>query len=184
MKKTLLLAGVAITFAASTANAAYIEVNPYVGIDFSTMEATYGRGADKLIEDDYSAFSVSGGVRIEKYLGFEAYVQRSNRESYKHPTSKWTTNHWSYGVDALAFLPLYNDLELLGGIGFGEYKIWAREAGHKTHKDTGYGTRFTVGAQYNFDYNWSIRATYRYVDYKKSFMNHSGEWSAGIRYTF
>lgn len=184
MKKSLLLASAVFIFGATVANAAYIETTPYVGLDYSTFDATYGRGLNRVIEDDFRAFSISGGVKIEKYFGIEAYIQRTNKESYKQPTSKWTTNSWSIGADALVFIPVYNDLDLIGGIGFGEYMVRAREAGHKTHKDTGFGTRYTFGAQYNLDENWGIRATYRYVNYHKSVMNHSDEMSVGVRYNF
>lgn len=186
MKRTILLTGVALSmFAASRANAQmYVEMTPYVGLDYTYADINHGRGLNTVVENDYNIFTLSGGAKFGKYFGAEAFIQRANREENRQPNTKYTANHWAYGADLLGYLPVYQDLDLLAGIGLAQYKFFIKEVGRKTHKDTAWGTRFTVGAQYNLDYNWGIRATYRYVNYTETKINRANEYSVGIRYSF
>lgn len=184
MKKTLLLAGAALVFTAANANAfSPHNLTTSIGLDYSYMENTYGKGRNNVVEDDFNTFAINAGLR-GTYFGAEAYIQRANKEAYKQPGLKTNTNYWSYGVDFLGFYPIYNNMEVLGGVGLGEYKIWAKHAGHGTSKDSGYGVRFTGGLQFNLDRHWGIRAAYRYTNMEDSWINHSEEYSVGLRYSF
>lgn len=184
MKKILFAAAAILAFQAVDANAMYLEVSPYVGLDYSFYEADFKDGRNSYVEDDYNALGISAGVMIEKYLGLEAYIQKSGKESRKSNYGKYTGRFWSMGVDLLGYVPVYQDLDLIAGIGIGDYTFRIRHAGYKTHKDTAYGTRLTFGAQYNLDYNWGVRATYRYVSYSNSDTDDSSEYTVGLRYSF
>lgn len=86
----------------------------------------------------------------------------------------------------MGYLPLGCDkeVELIAGLGLGQYQTKYREQGYTSSKEEALGIRANVGAQYNIDENWSVRGMYRHVYLQKSVMNDINEFSAGIRYNF
>ena len=166
MKKTLLLAGVASLFAVNTANA---EVKPYVGLDYNYSSYGMDNYVRDYLEDDYNSLSFVAGAKLMENFGLEAFYRIEN-----------------YGVDALGYLPLGCDkeVELIAGLGLGQYKMKYRLAGDGADKERALGIRANIGAQYNIDENWSVRGMYRHVYLQKSYMNDINEFSAGIRYNF
>ncbi|MFV0626630.1 MAG: outer membrane beta-barrel protein [Alphaproteobacteria bacterium] len=185
MKKTLLLASIAASIFVADAKAFAIEADPYVGFDYSSARYTYGSKYNGMFKKDYNAFDFVGGIKTDYYFGLEAFLQRSNRETQYSSFGKFTTNHVAFGADLLGYLPIYEDLDLIGGVGLGSYYFRARNATASNSNKHTYGTRFTLGAQYNLDENWGIRTTYRYIQTSQSdFFKRGSEYSVGIRYTF
>ena len=183
MKKTLLLAGVACLFAANTANA---EIQNYVGLDYNYSSYGMDKPANDLYEDDYNSLSFVAGAKTTENFGLEAFYQRSLNEKNTYNGNKYSSRIQSYGVDALGYLPLGCDqeVELIAGLGLGQYQTKHREQGISSSKEEALGIRANVGAQYNIDENWSVRGMYRHVYLQKSTMNDINEFSAGIRYNF
>lgn len=184
MKKTLLLAGVAGLFAATTANA---EIKPYVGLDYNYSSIGMDADARHTFEDDYQNLSFVAGAKLIDNFGLEAFYQRSlNAKNTDSDGDKWSSRIRSYGLDALGYLPLGCDqkVELIAGLGLGEYTMKYRLQGVEGSKENALGIRANVGAQYNIDENWSVRGMYRHVYLQKSFMNDIDEFSAGVRYSF
>ena len=184
MKKTLLLAGVASLFAVNTANA---EVKPYVGLDYNYSSYGMDNYVRDYLEDDYNSLSFVAGAKLMENFGLEAFYQRSlNEKNTDADGDKWSSRIENYGVDALGYLPLGCDkeVELIAGLGLGQYKMTYRLAGDGADKEEALGIRANVGAQYNIDENWSVRGMYRHVYLQKSVMNDINEFSAGIRYNF
>ncbi|MDR1694440.1 MAG: porin family protein [Lactobacillaceae bacterium] len=186
MKKTLLLAGAALSIAitGSTEASMYVEMSPYIGLDYSYSNLNMKHGMHKLIENDYNVFSANAGFKVGGYVGLEGFIERASIAKYRQANSKFSSNHWAAGADLLGYLPISEDFELIGGIGFGEYKFFAKEVGRKTYKDAAHGVRFTGGIQFNLDENWGVRAAYRYVDFSSSDRNRSNEYTLGFRYNF
>ena len=177
MKKTLLLAGVASLFAVNTANA---EVKPYVGLDYNYSSYGMDNYVRDYLEDDYNSLSFVAGAKLMENFGLEAFYQRSlNEKNTDADGDKWSSRIENYGVDALGYLPLGCDkeVELIAGLGLGQYKMKYRLAGDGADKERALGIRANIGAQYNIDENWSVRGMYRHVYLQKSYMND-------IRYNF
>ena len=119
-------------------------------------------------------------------FGLEACYQRSLNEKNSSYGEKVSSRIQNYGVDALGYLPLGCDqeVELIAGLGLGEYEMKARVAGLGADKEEALGIRANIGAQYNIDENWAVRGMYRHVYLQNSEMNDINEFSAGIRYNF
>lgn len=186
MKKTLLLAGVAGLFAATVANA---EIKPYAGLDYNYSTFDYDSGYSDLLEDDYNSLSLIAGAKFHENFGAEVFYQMSDNEKNTHPEGiTASTRLEAYGVDALGYLPLGCDqkVELIAGLGLGQYKMNYRVKGDGTEdsKEEALGIRANLGAQYNIDENWAVRGMYRHVYLEKSAMNDINEFSAGVRYSF
>ena len=182
MKKTLLLAGVACMFAAN-ANA---EIRPYAGLDFNYSTLDYAHDIENVIEDDYQSLTVVAGAKLHKNFGVEAFYQHSGKEKNTSYAEKYTTSFQAYGLDLLGYLPLgcEGKVELIGGVGLGEYELKYKEVGVGSDKEESLGYRLNLGAQYNFDENWSVRGMYHHVYTQHSFIDAIDEFSVGIRYHF
>ncbi|MDD4556259.1 MAG: outer membrane beta-barrel protein [Alphaproteobacteria bacterium] len=185
MKKTILLAGVALSFIATDAKAFYIEADPYVGFDYTYSRQKYASQFNDKFKRDNDIFTLTTGVKTDYCVGLEAFLQRSNRETQYSSYGKYTTNHIAFGVDLLGYYPVYMDLDLIGGIGIGSYYFRVRDGFGPNSNKHAYGTRFTLGTQYNLDENWGVRATYRYIkSNQNSFFKSGNEYTLGVRYTF
>ncbi len=182
MKKTLLLAGVACIFAAN-ANA---ETTPYVGLDFNYSTLDYAYDIENDIEDDYQSLTVVAGAKLSKNFGVEAFYQRSRKETNTKGAEKFTTGFQAYGLDLLGYLPLgcEGKVDLIGGVGLGEYELKSREVGEGSDKEESLGYRLNLGLQYNFDENWSVRGMYHHVYTQHSAIDAIDEFSVGVRYHF
>lgn len=184
MKKTLLLAGVASLFAVNTANA---EIKPYVGLDYNYSSYDMDSDVRDSIEDDYNSLSFVAGAKLMDNFGLEAFYQRSlNEKNTSSDGAKVSSRIQNYGVDALGYLPLGCDqeVELIAGLGLGEYEMRGRIAGLGSEKEDALGIRANIGAQYNIDENWAVRGMYRHVYLQNSELNDINEFTAGVRYNF
>lgn len=183
MKKTLLLAGVACLFGAATANA---EVKPYVGLDWNYSTFDYAYDLEKYAEDDYQSASLIAGAKLHKNFGVEAFYQFSQAEKNTYENIKMHTRFQAYGLDALGYLPLGCDgtVDVIAGLGLGQYEMKYRVAGIVSDKEETLGYRLNVGAQYNIDENWAVRGMYRHVYTQKSDIDAIDEFSLGVRYSF
>ncbi len=188
MKKTLLLAGVASLFAVNAANA--MEIKPYVGLDYnySTLTTAHNYEYNREFDRYFNNGSVVAGAKLMNNFGLEAYYQRSlNNTKHFVEGEKVTSRIQSYGVDALGYLPLgcEQKVELIAGLGIGEYELKAREKAYDdSSKETGIGYRMSAGAQYNIDNNWAVRGMFRHVVVEGSDLDRVNEYSAGVRYSF
>lgn len=173
MKKTLLLAGVACLIGVSQAQA-MMKVDPYVGLDYVYSDMDMNRGRDHQLENKFNSFSVNAGAKLHENFGVEAYYQQSDTEKKRGNKSRF----YSYGVDALGYLPVADKVDLIGAVGIGQYEF--RAGGDEN--DLGY--RIGVGAQYSFNDNWAARAMVREVFLDSDTMDDMLEFSAGVRYNF
>lgn len=172
MKKVLLLAGVALALGASQAQA--MMASPYVGMDYVYTDMDMRHGADHQLENKFNSLSVNAGAKLNKNFGVEAYYQQSDTESKHGRDSRF----YSYGVDAMGYLPVAQNVDLIGSLGIGQYEF--RAGGD----DNGLGYRVGVGAQYSFNDNWAARAMVRKVFIDEDVMDNMLEFAAGVRYSF
>ncbi len=172
MKKALLLAGVACILGVSQAQA--MTVDPYVGLDYVYSDMDMKHGADHQLENKFNSLSFNAGAKLHENFGVEAYYQQSDTEGKHGRDSRF----YSYGVDAMGYLPVAQNIDLIGSLGIGQYEF--RAGGD----DNGLGYRVGVGAQYSFNNNWSARAMVREVFLDEDVMDNMFEVAAGVRYNF
>ncbi len=183
MNKTLLLAGAAAFLFAANANA--METKPYVGLDYNYSSFDIAHNAQR-IEDDYHNASIVAGSKFGHNFGVEAFYQRSLNDTRNLAGQKYTSRIQAYGADLLGYLPLgcEQKVELIAGVGLGEYEMKVREVGYGSDKEEGLGYRFNVGAQYNITNDVAVRAMYRHVVLEHSDLDRLNEYSLGVRYAF
>ena len=196
MKKTLLLAGVASLFSYN-ANAMMempSDFRPYVGVDYVYSKADFKDEASRLedagyLEDKFNSGVINAGIKMGDYYSIEAFYQQSTSEKgdyfvYDGMSHKAETKFDAYGIDLYGYMPVGCDgLSLLGTVGLANYELEVKEMGQKeTWSRVGY--RAGIGAQYDFNENWSARLVgrYSYIDTKA--VDNLMEATAGIRYTF
>ena len=195
MKKALLLAGVACLFS-NGVNAMEMSSNlkPYVGLDYVYSKADYKDEGTRLnktkfIKDNYNSGAINAGVMIDDYASVEAFFQQSG--STKGSTNyvdgvnhKAKTKFNAYGVDVYGYLPVgCSGFNLLGTVGAANYDFEIKNGPNKDNSSR-IGYRAGVGAQYNFDDNWSARVVGRYSYINSKNVDNLMEATAGIRYTF
>ncbi len=193
MNKTLLLAGAAC-FLSLSANAAEIDVKPYVGLDYVYTSADMKDNMDQVLEDKYHSFNLNAGARFNKYVGVEAFYQKSGEEEKSvvdvdGDTLKAKTRFDAYGLDVAGYLPLTEKLEGVASVGLAHYKFKLKAGGdyEGSESESNMGYRLGLGAQYNFDEHVALRVMGRFVqldDGSDDAIKNLAELTAGVRYTF
>lgn len=192
MKKSLLLAGVAclISYNASAMDMGLGmgEMAPYVGLDYAYSHAKMSKHIDP-IKKDYNSGVINAGVKMGNYASLEAFFQQSGeRKTDKFVmdgiADKVKSKFYAYGVDAYGYMPVGCDgFNLLGTVGIANYNIEAKGFGDKYDKDR-VGYRVGLGAQYDYNENWSARVVARYSYLDSKVLDNLQEITAGVRYTF
>ncbi|MDD4556618.1 MAG: outer membrane beta-barrel protein [Alphaproteobacteria bacterium] len=123
-------------------------------------------------------------------FGIEAFYQDSGEEKSDRVIDlstgnigKIKTSFEAYGIDAMAYAPAYENAEVFGAIGWGQYKIKAKGFG-MSGSERENAVRFGVGLQYNFNEHFALRTTARYARLNSDFAKNIGELSLGGRYSF
>ncbi len=178
--------------------------NPLLGGDpFETNTSRF--------DDRVDSLNGNIGFRPFRYLGFEAFYQKSlentdvqYRESYaqdiRFAQTEYTLKYEAYGIDVLGYIPVTTWLELLGTFGVSKYEFDAelnfnayRQAtgNDNLYKSTNYkinesktALRYGVGAQVWLSKRLAFRAMYRYADIGGEFFEDIQEISLGVRYNF
>lgn len=184
MKKIMILVAFALLLSTNHAKAMNLEIDPYLGTDFSMAEYNFKHNQSRILATDFNALNLVAGLKTPHYIMFETFLQRSFVAEKRTETSKINTNHWAVGLDVLGYYPVYQDFDLIAGVGFGEYYMQKDVLNGKDKTDSGHGFRYTIGGEYFVDENWGIRATYRYINFTEYEANRANEYSIGFRYHF
>lgn len=166
-------------------------LRPYLGVDAGTTDIGYSGSQEKYFLKDRAMFvGGAAGLRIGRNWGVEMFYQTSNTAK-KTADDEWRTegDYTAYGVDALGFLPLNDQLELVAAAGVGKYefdvKLKYSDGIHEfSGSDDNVGYRFGAGAQYNLTNHWALRGMVRYVVLDSEYIDDMLEFSLGMRYTF
>ena len=196
MKKALLLAGVAslFSFNANAMMGMPSDFRPYVGVDYVYSKADYKGDASRLeddgyLEDNFNSGVINAGIKMGDYYSIEAFYQQSASEEgdyfvYDGMSHKAETQFDAYGIDLYGYAPVGCDgLSLLGTVGLANYDLEVKELG-ETETKSRVGYRAGIGAQYDFNENWSARLVGRYSYINTKDVDNLMEATAGIRYTF
>ncbi len=171
------------------------------GADFTTKASNFDDGVDSL--------NGNIGFRPFRYLGFEAFYQKSlenndvqHSESYagydKFAQAEYSMKYDAYGIDALVYVPVATWFEFLGSVGFAQYEFDAelklngyRNDTRDLYRSVPYkinesktALRYGAGAQIWLSKRLAFRAMYRYADIGGTFLEDIQEISLGVRYNF
>lgn len=198
MKKSLLLAGVALSLFAVNANA--IEFKPYVGLDYSYTKASTNDVIvedalvpSELYENKFNSITLNIGAKLHKNFGIEAFYQKSSEEKGEASTlyvddapiatDNIKTSFDAFGLDVQGYLPVNENVELIGSLGLGKYDFEMKGFGVKANEDE-IGYRLGGGVQYNINEHFAFRGMARYVVLDSDAVDDVTELSAGLRYSF
>lgn len=193
MKKTLLLASVA-TIASLQAHA--WEFKPYIGVDYvySIADIDKDEVLNKTVfEKKYNNIALDFGLKLHQNFGLEAFAQFSDKgeksNSFAGINFKTEINYRAFGLDAIGYLPLSNQFDLLGSVGFAYYdfdeKLTIPAVNYsEKESDDHWALRAGIGAQYSINENFAIRGMLHYNRIDMDGLDHIIDLSAGIRYYF
>ena len=108
MKKMLLLATSACLFAMNAqASDMMKEMRPYVGIDYAYSDADISKIDNKqYFNHQFNTGDINVGVRMGKYMGVEAFFQKSMEEKKTvFNTIKTKADFYAYGLDLMGYMP-------------------------------------------------------------------------------
>lgn len=199
MKKNLLLAGVAgLLFAQNAQAENSLNIKPVVGIDYLYSQIDFSDGMNEFVKDKLNSIGLSAGLKLNKNFGLEAFYQQSGKadktsdviidglsdDIYSLETS---LKYKAYGLDAIGYLPVHQNLDLIGtaGIAYYDAELTIKLAGEKlkeSEKKIGY--RLGMGVQYNLDEQVSFRLLGRYNYTNIDDAKHLLDLTAGIRCYF
>ncbi len=215
MKKHLLITSVAVTlFTAPTAFAA--NVGGYIGAsvggskvkdapsgsEFDAELAAAGITATSSVDDTDNGWKIYGGYKFNQNMAVEgSYADFGELTIDSNVTSPFTgTIHTTWEAQTLAvagvgILPLAYSMELFGKIGVHYWDVDLQStasagggAGSASESDNGTSLLFGVGAGYNLNNNFALRAEWERYD-NVGDDNTTGEsdvdmWSVGVMYMF
>ncbi len=160
-------------------------------------------------DDSLDVINGNIGWRPFRYLGFEAFYQKSldnnevkHRESYvddvRFAQAEYKVDYEAYGLDAIGYVPVSSWLEILGTVGVANYDCSA-ELNFNAYKENDrnkYSSvpfkqdeskvafRYGLGAQVWLSQRLTFRAMYRYTEIGGSFFDDISEVALGVRYNF
>ena len=180
--KKLLLTSVIALFAVS-AHAG--DIKPIVGIDYVYSDVGLKNGWEYLAKDKYSSINLTGGVKIGKYFGAEAFFQHSNeQDGLSTPYGSLKTQFYGVGADMIGYVSVHEKVNVLGTVGMGYYKVKA-ELANIEDSEKGLGMRLGTGIQYDLTENVALRSMVRYVKLNSfESMDDMVEVTAGLRFSF
>ena len=193
MKKTLLLAGVASLF---SLNAQATEIKPVIGLDYVYSNANfddfYTDDGERLdaAEDMLQTLALSAGVKFNQYVGLEAFYQQSEKADkttyVEDDYYKAKDSYKAYGLDIIGYLPVIPQLDLIGSLGVGYYKVEVKDlvGNEKIIDKDKIAFRIGGGLQYNFNDHIAARVMARYNDTNINGLDNIVDVTAGVRYYF
>lgn len=191
MKKFFLLTTVACVLSMN-ANAGEMmnmmhDMRPYVGLDYIYSDVDMDEATDgTTFKHKFNNASMNVGVKVNEYMGLEAFYQMSMVEDKNLTDQRNKSKFYAYGADVMGYMPVYEGLEVIGGLGLGQYEFKRTSLGaiYDKNSDSGIGVRMGAGLQYNLTENVALRAMGRYTWLDVDHANHLTEFTVGARYTF
>lgn len=187
------------------------KIRPYIGLDIATSKIDFG--TDDWVVDNYNGgyeyhdnknetLSFVVGAKFNKYIGVEAFYQKSEENEKKtiwdagnaEVIEEDKLSYTSMGVDVIGYMPVNQEFELLASLGLGQYDFessyedsiigYGSVGGEKKDFDS-LGIRLGIGAQYNFNEHFALRAMARYIKMNDDeYIRSLTEFSLGLRYMF
>ena len=224
MKKTLLLSGITLLLSlnanaqlynscncqqhknnlsiksSSQNKTTHSRISPVIGADIVYSVMNFSDNSELIknyAEDEYVAFSVSLGAKLNPYFGIEGFYQQSEEgESNKYHKinisglgeGNLKTSYTAYGVDLVGYIPTdIQHVNLLGSIGIGQYEFEGKIKNNYTSvsdNDDGIGIRLGIGLQSNISENIALRFMGKYSHLNTDYIDNMFDLTAGLRFYF
>ena len=187
------------------------KIRPYIGLDIATSKIDFGtddwvvdnyNGGYEYHDNKYETLSFVVGAKFNKYICVEAFYQKSEENEKKtiwdvgnaEVIEEDKLSYTSMGVDVIGYMPVNQEFELLASLGLGQYDFessyedsiigYGSVGGEKKDFDS-LGIRLGIGAQYNFNEHFALRAMARYIKMNDDeYIRSLTEFSLGLRYMF
>jgi OOP family OmpA-OmpF porin len=186
MLKRTTIAGLLAAAGLAASQATFAQARPdmggYVGGSVGQMEAdgTCGAGFSCDLED--TAFKIFGGYRFNRNLAGEVFWGEWGEITVRSGAATATGEIRTIGVSAVGILPLNQQFELFGKVGFGntKQKVSGSAPGVAiSGRQTGTEILYGFGAAYNVNRNLGLRAEWEFLD-----DSEVDVMSVGIEYRF
>ena len=193
----------AFFLAASTATPALAaDFKPYVGVDFSYLNADYENGVDLIADDEFTGVNPYIGVQVHKNIGLEVGYLETGRSDKSFDGTAITVGGTAVGgdssstkisgfhLDVVGSHRLTEKFELLGTVGVARFKADLETnttLGNTDDTDTAW--RIGAGGRYALTDNVGLRTLVRYnlIDFDDGGADSAnGFWQAnvGVQYRF
>lgn len=161
--KTVLVSGLVFSAAASA------EMAPYVGAELQLNNPKFKKMDTNLGNNDIEAkkgrfgLGIYGGVKATENFGVEVGASFAKKATKKNARNNdVTVKHSNIYVDAVGYMPVSEEVEVLGKVGLGRVKPKVSVANEViTNNDkvnkAKVGLRLGAGAQYKIDDNLAAR---------------------------
>lgn len=188
--KTVLVGGLVFSATASAA-----DFTPYVGAEVLANKSSFKKADTNLgnndIEPKKSRFGlgVFGGARFTENLGVEAGFQNGLKKKANNARgNEVSTKFNNLYLDAVGYMPVSEEVELIGKAGLGRMKAKITVANETvTNKDklekAKVGLRLGAGAQYKIDDNLAARLMLTYQKANKELLKSNVAAGVGVTWS-
>lgn len=187
-------------------NNASARANPIqgvLGIEFNKNSLGTNDYADTIIEDSFTAFTVSAGIKITEIfskigVGVSAFYQKSAEEdkyvgSY-YGSADTTISYQAYGIDAHLYFPVFDRMDLTAdvGVGYYDFEMTGNFYWNGSHpfnfSENHIASRLGIGTELKLTENLAITGALRYVafiyDEDSDYLENLTEVGIGLKLYF
>lgn len=184
MKKYLLLSSALCLFALQAQAYGY-GVEPYIGADLGASHIKTS-GKDLTGSSNVAVFDINVGVKFNQNLGLEI---SSAASSDKDVDGIGDLSYSSLGIDAVGYIPLSYQLDILAMFGLGYYEFDLKAKNKVDKWDVHYtknkaAFRGGLGLQYALNEQWALRGLLRYHHIDNNYFDYIGDATIGLQYKF
>lgn len=188
-------------------NNASARANPIqgvLGIEFNKNSLGTNDYADTIIEDSFTAFTASAGIKIAEVfskvgVGVSAFYQKSAKEDKYvgnyYGFADTTISYQAYGIDAHLYFPVFERLDLTAdaGVGYYDFEITGNyggieDSGSFIFSENHIASRLGIGTELKLTENLAITGALRYVafiyDEDSDYLENLTEVGIGLKLYF
>ena len=163
LTKSIIAAGIFSSLTAANAGLGDLKFYAGAGADYNmySVDSTKLANVDKKSGIAFTAPII--GIKFHENFGIEGGYNFNKKITIKNSTDSFKIRNWY--VDLVGFMPVADQFDLLGGIGFGQLSSKYSVANSKSQTKTSW--RAKIGAQYNVVTNLALRAVLSYQNADK-----------------
>lgn len=145
-------------------NAGTKAVQGVLGVELSGVALGMTDNFDMIVEDVYSALTLSGGVKIKDRFSITGFYQFSGEEDKTVGYLNTTGSFTAAGIDGTFYIPVNPKFDITASVGVGHYDFEVSSnsyllGGNEKH----YGVRFGGGVEFKLSDNLALTGNLRYV---------------------
>ncbi|MGN1079654.1 MAG: outer membrane beta-barrel protein [Alphaproteobacteria bacterium] len=178
-------------------------VQGVLGIEFNKNSLGTNDYADTIIEDSFTAFTASAGIKIAEVfskvgVGVSAFYQKSAQEDKyveNYYCADTTISYQAYGIDAHLYFPVFERLDLTAdaGVGYYDFEMTGNYggiggSGSFSFSEDHIASRWGVGAELKLTENLAMTCALRYVafvyDENNDYLENLTEVGIGLKLYF